>query len=159
MTSTRPFFSFCGSSPSGLFFISCRINPNRGVSKLRNVAALIRALHRVRNYGDNVGRLFHRERKSLLASTGLFYCNNNPVPSNKSSRRKISFPHFPAKSLLCKIHLNRFVIFESVDPFIYFPLKNSAQHYAWLELSSYIIIGLTIRSIVKFIARPQITEL
>ena len=114
---------------------------------------------RVRNYGDNVGRSFHRERKFLLASTGLFYCKINYVPSNKSSRRKISFPHFPAKSLLCETHLNRFVIFESFDPFIYFPLKNSAQHYSWLELSFYIIIGLTIRSIVKFIASPQITEM
>ena len=130
----RPVLSFCGSPSPGLLFISCWVNPIRGVSKLRNVAALIRALHRLRNYRDNVGRSFHRERKLLLASTGLFYCNNNPVPFNKSSRRKISFPHFPAKSLLCEIHLNRFVIFESVDPFIYFPLKNSAQHYAWLEL-------------------------
>ena len=114
---------------------------------------------RVRNYRDNVGRWFHRGRKLLLASTGLFYCNNNSVPSCKSSRRKISFPHFPAKSLLSKIHLNRFLIFESVDPFIYCPLKNSAQHYAWLKLSFYIIIALIIRSIVKFIASPQITEM
>ena len=80
---------------------------------------------RVRNYRDNVGLSFHRERKFLLASTGSFYCNNNPVPSNKSSRRKISFPHFPAKSLLSKIHLNRFLIFESVDPFIYIPMKTA----------------------------------